>query len=147
MALEPWLRRYSWKKVPQILPICSGNCYLKKEARIPECMIPCRRPGTTGVVGKNLCVHMCNTAVESSALKNSRNGSERRIESRSRGLKVYTAVLIGPVRLPDPAAGYIWHANYDYRTSMSTPMSTRVSLWPVLRILNLVLNLVLYLRP
>ena len=65
MALEPWLRRYSWKKVPQILPICLGNCYLKKEARIPECMIPCRRPGTTstGVVGKNLCVHMCNTAV------------------------------------------------------------------------------------
>ena len=82
-----------------------------------------------------------------SALKNLRNGSERRIESRSRGLKVYTAVLIGPVRLPDPAAGHIWHANYDYRMSMSTPMSTRVSLWPVLRILNLVLNLVLYLRP
>ena len=143
MALEPWLRRYSWKKVPQILPICSGNCYLKKEARIPECMIPYRRPGTTAVVGKNLCVHMYSC----SALKNLRNGSERRIESRSRGLKVYTAVLIGPVRLPDPAAGYIWHANYDYHMSMSTPMSTRVSLWPVLRILNLVLNLVLYLRP
>ena len=106
-------------------------------------LIPCRRPGTTAVVGKNLCVHMYSC----SALKNLRNGSERRIESRSRGLKVYTAVLIGPVRLPDPAAGYIWHANYDYRTSMSTPMSTTVSLWPVLRILNLVLNLVLYLRP